>query len=108
MQGKNDYHFLFIGAGAEKERLLKMRDTEHIDNVTMLDPVPKTEVWRYISILDLCLINLKKSPLFTTVIPSKIFENAGMEMRCMRNAKKAVGLCRMTLTVRCLRQRCLR
>lgn len=80
MQGKNDYHFLFIGAGAEKERLLKMRDTEHIDNVTMLDPVPKTEVWRYISILDLCLINLKKSPLFTTVIPSKIFENAGMEI----------------------------
>lgn len=151
MQGKNDYHFLFIGAGAEKERLLKMRNTEHIDNVTMLDPVPKTEVWRYISILDLCLINLKKSPLFTTVIPSKIFENAGMEipiimgvegeakdiidkfmglgfvlsrrtrristtnwtscsltMRCMRNAKKAVGLCRMTLTARCLRQRCLR
>lgn len=80
MQGKNDYHFLFIGAGAEKERLLKMRDAEHIDNVTMLDPVPKTEVWRYISILDLCLINLKKSPLFTTVIPSKIFENAGMEI----------------------------
>jgi glycosyltransferase involved in cell wall biosynthesis len=27
MQGKNDYHFLFIGAGAEKERLLKMRNT---------------------------------------------------------------------------------
>lgn len=80
MQGRNNYHFLFIGAGAEKERLLKMKESEHIDNVTMLDPVAKTEVWRYISILDLCLINLKKSPLFTTVIPSKIFENAGMEI----------------------------
>ena len=33
---------------------------------------------RYISILDVCLINLRKSPLFTTVIPSKIFENAAM------------------------------
>ena len=80
MQGRNNYHFLFIGAGAEKERLLKMKEEEHIDNVTMLDPVAKTDVWRYISILDLCLINLKKSPLFKTVIPSKIFENAGMEI----------------------------
>ncbi len=80
LQGKSDCHFLFIGAGAEKERLLKIKQDEHLDNVTMLDPVPKTEVWRYISILDVCLINLKKSPLFTTVIPSKIFENAGMEI----------------------------
>ena len=44
----------------------------------MLDPVMKNEVARYISILDVCLINLKKSPLFTIVIPSKMFENAGM------------------------------
>lgn len=80
MQGNSNCHFLFIGAGAEKERLLKIKEEEHLDNVTMLDPVPKTEVWRYISILDVCLINLKKSPLFTTVIPSKIFENAGMEI----------------------------
>ena len=46
----------------------------------MLDSVPKTEVKRYISILDVALINLRKSPLFKTVIPSKIFENAGMEI----------------------------
>ena len=46
----------------------------------MLDSVPKNEVSRYISILDLSLINLRKSPLFKTVIPSKIFENAGMEI----------------------------
>lgn len=80
MQGKNNYHFLLIGSGAEKEHLLKIRNERHIENVTMLDSVPKTEVSKYISILDLSLINLKKSPLFTTVIPSKIFENAGMEI----------------------------
>ena len=57
-----------------------MQENERIENVTMLDSVPKTEVSKYISILDLSLINLKKSPLFTTVIPSKIFENAGMEI----------------------------
>lgn len=80
MQGKNNYHFILMGEGAEKENLLEMKEREGIDNVTMLNSVPKKEVGRYISILDLSLINLKKSPLFQTVIPSKIFENAGMQI----------------------------
>lgn len=80
LEGNNNYHFLFIGSGAEKENLLKLKEELHLMNVTMLDPVPKTEVKRYISILDVCLINLRKSDLFLTVIPSKIFENAAMEI----------------------------
>lgn len=80
MQGKNNYHFILMGEGAEKENLLEMKEREGIDNVTMLNSVPKKEVGRYISVLDLSLINLKKSPLFQTVIPSKIFENAGMQI----------------------------
>ena len=80
MDGKNNYHFLLIGSGAEKENLLKLKDSLNLSNVTMLDPVPKTEVKRYISILDVSLINLKHSDLFLTVIPSKIFENAAMEI----------------------------
>lgn len=80
MEGKNNYHFLLIGAGAEKMGLLSLKESLNLENVTMLDPVPKTEVNKYISILDAALINLKKSPLFRTVIPSKIFENAGMHI----------------------------
>ena len=72
-------HFILMGGGAEKQNLLALRDKLGCSNVTMLDPVPKTEVGRYISVLDICLINLRKSELFTTVIPSKIFENAAME-----------------------------
>ena len=87
IQGKNQWHFLFVGAGAEKERLLKMKEEEHIDNITMLEPVPKEMVNRYISILDVALINLKKSDLFCTVIPSKIFENAGMEIPILLGVK---------------------
>ena len=79
LQDKN-YHFLFIGSGAEKENLVSLKDKFGLKNVTMLDSVPKAEVSRYISILDLSLINLRKSDLFKTVIPSKIFENAGMEI----------------------------
>lgn len=80
MQGRNDFHFLFIGAGAEREALLAKKEREGISNVTMLDSVPKDQVVRYISILDLSLINLRKSELFKTVIPSKMFENAGMQI----------------------------
>ena len=73
-----NYHFILLGSGAERENLIKLKFEIRCSNVTMLPPVSKQEVKRYISILDICLINLKKSPLFTTVIPSKIFENAAM------------------------------
>lgn len=76
--GKNNYHFLFIGEGAEKEKLKGLQKELGLTNVTFLDAVPKNIVKRYISILDVCLINLKKNPANYKVIPSKIFENAGM------------------------------
>ena len=79
MENDNRFHFLLIGGGAMKDKLVKLKQELGCSNVTMLAPVPKKEVVDYISILDICLINLKKSPLFTTVIPSKIFENAAME-----------------------------
>ena len=68
-----------IGSGAERSKLVDYKDKNDLINVTMLDSVPKAEVRRYISVLDVALINLKKSDLFKTVIPSKIFENAGMQ-----------------------------
>ena len=74
----NNYHFLLMGNGAERDNLVKLKAELGCKNVTMLESVAKEEVKRYISILDVCLINLRRSELFTTVIPSKIFENAAM------------------------------
>ncbi len=74
------YHFLLIGNGAEKDKLLEKQKMERINNVTLLDPVSKEQVVNYISILDAAIINLKKSDLFKAVIPSKIFENAAMQI----------------------------
>lgn len=78
LEERSDLHFLLLGNGAAKDGLLQLKEKLGCTNVTMLDSVPKQEVSRYISILDVSLINLRKSSLFTTVIPSKIFENAGM------------------------------
>lgn len=71
-------HFLFLGTGAEKENLLKQKETLGLTNVTMLPPVEKKQVKNYISILDVGLVNLKKSDTFKSVLPSKIFELSGM------------------------------
>lgn len=77
---KPNYHFLFIGNGAEKDALLEKVYSENLTNVTMMDSVTKDEVPGYLSILDASIINLRKCELFKTVIPSKIFESAAMQI----------------------------
>ena len=72
-------HFLFIGEGAEKENLLNQAKELKLDNVTFMPFVPKHEVVRYLSLMDVALVNLKKSDTFKTVIPSKIFEAAALQ-----------------------------
>lgn len=71
-------HFLFVGEGALKSRLLEQIETLNLKNVSMLDGVPKDKVADYISLADVALITLRKKDTFTKVIPSKIFENAAM------------------------------
>lgn len=79
-QSHPEYQFLLIGDGAEKENLLSKLRKENIHNVTMLDSIKKDEVADYLSVLDAGIINLMKSNLFKTVIPSKIFETAAMKI----------------------------
>ncbi|MEN6452777.1 MAG: glycosyltransferase family 4 protein [Prolixibacteraceae bacterium] len=75
-----NYHFLLMGDGAERKRLRAKTDAEKITNVTILEAVAKTKVADYLSVVDISLINLRKSDLFKTVIPSKIFESAAMQI----------------------------
>jgi len=76
----SDVHFLFIGSGAAKRHLIGQSRVLELSNVTFLDPIEKKDVWRYISILDAMIVPLKKSDLFKTVIPSKIFETSAMKV----------------------------
>ncbi len=76
---KEDIYFVFVGSGAEQVNLYNKKENEKIDNVIFLPPVEKSEIKKYISIIDVALVNLKKTDTFKTVIPSKIFENAAMQ-----------------------------
>jgi len=74
-----DIVFLLVGDGAERQRLLRMRDDMALSNVIMLDQQPKEKMPYLWALADVSLVLLKKSELFTTVIPSKIFESMAME-----------------------------
>lgn len=73
-----DLHFLLVGEGAEKENLLNLKESLHLENVSILDAVGKKEVPDYLSLMDIGLVNLRKSELFLGALPSKIFEYAAM------------------------------
>jgi len=73
-----DIHFLFVGGGAVKQKIVEMAEAEALQNITFLDPISKEEVPNYLSIVDVSLAPLKKSDTFKTVIPSKIFEASAM------------------------------
>ncbi|MEY4589106.1 MAG: hypothetical protein RL497_1182 [Pseudomonadota bacterium] len=72
--------FLMAGDGSEKSNLLKMQQEKNLTNVIMLDQLPKADMPRLWQLVNASLVLLKKSDLFKTVIPSKIFES--MAMRC--------------------------
>lgn len=74
-----DVHFLFIGDGAMKSKIVKISKELQLKNVSFLDSVSKDKVPKYLSIIDISLVPLRKDDNFKTVIPSKIFEASAMQ-----------------------------
>ncbi|MBA4423882.1 MAG: glycosyltransferase WbuB, partial [Syntrophus sp. (in: bacteria)] len=101
MNGGNVFRFILLGNGARKQVLVKKAAEMGLTNVIFIDTVPKAQVARYWSLLDVSIIHLKKTELFTTVIPSKLFECMGMGIPVLHGVagesativeKEAVGL----------------
>lgn len=72
------FRFVLLGDGANKAALRQRAQEEGLENVIFVDSVSKDQVVRCWSLLDASIIHLKKDDLFTTVIPSKLFECMGM------------------------------
>jgi glycosyltransferase involved in cell wall biosynthesis len=71
--------FLLIGEGAEKERILKLAAARGLANVQFLGQQPRERIPAYVSAADVCLVILKKTELFKTVIPTKLLEYMACE-----------------------------
>jgi glycosyltransferase involved in cell wall biosynthesis len=74
-----DIVFLMVGDGAERERLIQAKQKMGLDNVVMVRQLAKEKMPALWSITDVSLVLLKKSALFHSVIPSKIFESMAMQ-----------------------------
>jgi colanic acid biosynthesis glycosyl transferase WcaI len=83
--------FLLIGEGAEKERIVELAAARGLTNLQFLSQQRREQIPSYISAADICLVMLKKTELFKTVIPTKLLEY----MACQRPVVVAVdGLAR--------------
>jgi glycosyltransferase involved in cell wall biosynthesis len=80
VKGLDDYVLMILGSGAERDNIKAKIEAENLKNVVLVDAVPKSEVVKYVALQDAALVNLRRTPLFTTVIPSKIFETASMRI----------------------------
>jgi glycosyltransferase involved in cell wall biosynthesis len=78
LASRDDVRLLFVGDGAERARLEARVEREGIRNVKMLGVLPRDRMNEVYATLDLALVSLRKTELFTTVLPSKIFEIAAM------------------------------
>jgi len=66
--------FLFVGEGAERERIVSLAKSKGLHNVRFVPQQAREKIPAYICASDACLVLLKKSPVFETVIPTKMLE----------------------------------
>ncbi len=74
----NDIAFMIVGDGAVCQELESKAKQLNLGNVVFTGRQDKNLMPAFLSITDVCLVHLKKTDLFTTVMPSKIFDAAGM------------------------------
>ncbi len=75
---RDDIAFFFAGSGAERARVEQIVAERRLSNVRLIPRQPKERMPALWSLCDLSLIPLRDTPVFATVIPSKIFESMGM------------------------------
>lgn len=66
--------FLMVGEGAEKARIIALAQERGLGNVRFFDQQPREKIPAYICASDVCLVLLKKTELFKTVLPTKMLE----------------------------------
>jgi len=66
--------FLLVGDGADRERITGIARASGIANIRFVPQQLREKVPDYIAVSDACLVLLKKSEVFETVIPTKMLE----------------------------------
>ncbi|QOL24421.1 glycosyltransferase family 4 protein [Thalassotalea sp. LPB0316] len=86
LKGYKNIHFLFVGSGVVKQQLIALAKEKELENITFIPRQRKEMMPQFWGLCDVSLISLKKDDLFTTVIPSKVFESMGMGLPMITSA----------------------
>jgi colanic acid biosynthesis glycosyl transferase WcaI len=70
--------FFFVGVGAARQGVVERARELKLDNVVFAPRQLKEDMPRFWSVCDVGLVHLKNDKLFSSVIPSKIFESMAM------------------------------
>src|SRR5712692_11051595 len=74
LQGSTDIHFVLAGDGAAKADLVIQAQKRNLKNVTFLEAQPHERMPLLLASADICLVPLRKLPLFEGALPSKMYE----------------------------------
>lgn len=66
--------FLLLGEGADRERILTLAESKKLTNLRFVPQQPRERIPAYIAASDVCLVMLRDSAVFDTVIPTKMLE----------------------------------
>ncbi len=73
LREERSIHFLFVGEGPEKQKLIRMAADLELNNVTFHDQVPLETVPAYVSISEAAVVTLRKSQVMAGARPAKAF-----------------------------------
>lgn len=74
LEKEKDVHFLMIGEGPVKEKIIKMSNDLRLPNITFLSAVPRDLMSAYLSAADASIIPLRNIPIFNGALPTKMFD----------------------------------
>lgn len=83
----SSYRFQVIGDGGSREELEKQIRDRNIRNVEILKPMNRKKLINHYRKADMLLLHLNDRPIFTKVLPSKIFELAATEKPILAGVK---------------------
>ena len=73
-RGREDIVFLLVGDGARLDDLRREAARLALSNVVFTGSLDRSEIPGVLALSDACLVHLRRSKIFTTVMPSKIFD----------------------------------
>lgn len=105
LRDRPDIAFFFAGSGAERAKVEQIVHERGLDNVRLIPRQPKERMPALWSLCDLSIVPLRDTPVFATVIPSKIFESMGMGVPILMSLPEgeATGIIRDSRSGVCVR-----